>query len=281
MTTDEILPWVWLAVLAIPLLVIYLALKNRQRLAGLTLRDMALALEAGVFLILVYVIQKWLFSAHAYFLLALPLFVGLFSAVIMFILSTRDVYVIETAHEGEKHYSLDDNKEVIVPHTRHRIIRMDRAVYEEKRHVGALHNQFWNGSPRVKFCDYYDEKIGVFFHHRLWQFHNFNFYAFRGFWEKMKMDISRLIDQNTILTFMSEYYLADKMYNMVDNLDLYLKSMNNQHCNVPFTMPETLEQVYQRRAAEAQHSPMTQETQPVQQAQQAQPAQGADTGVSE
>ena len=86
-------------------------------------------------------------------------------------------------------------------------------------------------------------------------FHHFNFHAFRGFWEKMCIDVPALIDQNTILTFMKEYELSFKMAGMVDNLELYLKSMKNQHSHIPFKMPETLEQIYKRRAAETQRTP--------------------------
>ena len=252
----------WVLFIVIPLVWIYIKLSNRQTFANMSFREMGLVLEFGCYFLLVYLGQRYLFSGHIYFLLSIPLFVTIWSLCIFLLLAGRNIYVIETTFQGEKFYDLENVKEVIVPHTSHRILIMDEGVYKLKKHSGDIHFQFWKGSDRIKFTDYYDDSAGVFYHPRIQQLHNITFYAFKSFWVKMRDELPNLIDQNTLLTWLSNWRLAFKMDAMKENFEQHLKAVESQHEHKPFMMPETLEDIFKRKSAE-KHKDIEQSEQPI------------------
>lgn len=203
-------------------------------------------LHMGIVLLVCFIIQKFVFPQHYYFLIAMPIFIPCWVIFIKWLLSRDDVYILESCIQGEKFYDLKNVKMVIAENTSQRLLIMPREIYDSKIHVGDLHYGFWAGSSRIKFCDKYDDETGIFFHPPIQQLHNYTFYAIKSFWLKMKNDLPHIIDTNTVLTLMSDWYLSFKMFEIRENMDVHLKSLNNQHCKIPFTMPDNLEQLYNK-----------------------------------
>ena len=54
------------------------------------------------------------------------------------------------------------------------------------------------------------------------------------------------LDRNTVLTLMSDWYIAFKMDAIKENTREHLKSIHHQHSHIPFTMPDSLEDLYEK-----------------------------------
>ena len=129
---------------------------------------------------------------------------------------------------------------------------MSREIYEDKKHIGDSEFPFWNGCPRIKFCDWYDDKSGTFFHPELPQFHNVTIHMARLFLLKMKKDIPKLYRENIMLTWLSPYKVGYEHKVMSDNFPLALLGLKKQYEHNPFKLIETLDELYEIQSAEAE-----------------------------
>jgi hypothetical protein len=200
----------------------------------------------GIIFMGALLIQKWFFSEHWFYWIAMLIFIPLWAIIIKYLLSRDDVYVLESAIIGDEFYDISIVNKIVVDNTTQRILIMPREIYESKKHIGDLHYGFWAGANRIKFTDYYDDKNGIFYHPPIQQLHNFTFYAIKGFWLKMKKDLPNIIDENTKHTLLFDWHLAFKMDSIKTNIDEHLKAMNVQHENAPFEMPDSLETMYKK-----------------------------------
>lgn len=208
--------------------------------------------EAFIFIILIYIIQHYLFPDHLYFLIAIPIFVIVWWAVIMYILRSRNIYVLETTIQNETFKDIEKMDIHVSPSTSNRLLVMDEKVYAEKRHVGDASFPFWSGSDRLKFCDKYIDKEGIFFHPQLPQMKNVTIHTARLFLLKMKDDMPRLIRENVMLTWLSAYKTGHELNIMRENFELNLKAFKNQYEHEPFTMPDDLDELFEKKWLEAQ-----------------------------
>ena len=199
-----------------------------------------------IIMITVFGIQIWFFPEHYYLLISMIIFVPVWIVVIYYLLSRDDVYILESTIQGETFYDIRNLKKIVADNTSQRLLVMPREIYDSKIHVGDLHYGFWAGSTRIKFCDKYDDETGIFYHPAIQQLHNYTFYAIKSFWIKLKRDLPEIIDQNTVLTLMSDWYVSFKMFNIKENTREHLKSINVQHENAPFVMPENLESLFEK-----------------------------------
>lgn len=228
------------------LLILYYVYSSRNPNKSPETDSTAFYFTIGIIFMVSMIIHKWFFVSHWFFWAAMIIFIPLWSFVIKYLLSRDDVYVIESAIMGDEFFDITNVKKINVVNTSQRILIMPREIYDSKKHVGDLHYSFWAGSNRIKFTDYYDEKTGIFYHPPIQQIHNFTFYAIKAFWLKMKHDLPKIIDENTKLTLLSDWYLAFKMDVIKTNIDEHLKAINVQHENIPFVMPDSLETLYNK-----------------------------------
>ena len=154
------------------------------------------------------------------------------------------VYMIESTLMNEKHYDIEGLKIHVSPSNQHRILIMDKAFYENKKHVGDADFTFWRGSDKVKFCDLYLEKEGIFFHPQLPQFHNVTIHMARAFLQKMKDDIPKLYNDNIMLTWLSPYKTAHQLNTMKEGFPLYLLAVKKQYEHHPLTIAQTTEEIF-------------------------------------
>lgn len=242
----------WVLIFIIPLVWIFLKLKSKDSSGNTSLSNLAFILEFGCYIFLIILVEVYIFKSHNYFAIGCFIFIPILVAFIFWLLSKDKTYIIETCHEGNIFYDVENVKEIVIPRTSHRILIMADEVYNDKRHVGDLHYQLWQGSRRIKFCDFYDEKTGTFYHPSLNHFSNFTFYAIKGYWEKLQSDVPKLVNENMTLTLAFEWHLAQKLRGVSKNTDIFLKALNEQHKNDPFKLPETIEEIYNRKAKEKQ-----------------------------
>lgn len=245
--------WIWFIV--IPLIILYLYWSNKKSFAGLSVREMGVVLEIGLYILLIYLVQKYLFPEHNYFLIAIPIFCIIWGLAVALLLAGRNYYMMVTTFEGQEFYETDPPEKIISPNTSHRLLVMDEGVYRQKKHVGDLNYQLWRGSERVKFADYFNEKTGTFHHPRIPQLHNVTFYAMKSFWVKMRHEVPELIDQNILLTWLFNWRLSYKMDAMKDRFELHLRAIEKQHEYRPFGMPDTIEELARELYKEKQQTP--------------------------
>lgn len=251
----DILNWLsnywWLLFWFLPLLYLYIRQKNKDSVANLKHSDSQFILELGFLLLIIYVIQKYLFSEHIFFLLSLPIFIIMWCAIINYLLRGNNRYVMESTIQLEKHYVISDIETHISENTQDRLLVMDKVVYESKKHIGDAQYPFWNGSDKLKFCDLYLDDKGIFFHPQLPQFHNISIHNARLFLLKMKEDIPKLYRENIMLTWLSPYKTAHQQSLLAEKFPLHLTSIKNQYDYAPFKLIDTLEEMYNEKVQEA------------------------------
>lgn len=249
----------WLLFWFLPLLYLYIRQKNKDKVMNLSHSDGQFILELGFLILVIYLIQKYLFPEHIFFLLSLPIFTLMWCMIINYLLSGNNRYVLESTIQLEKHYNISDVEIHISENTRDRLLVMDKSVYESKKHIGDAEFPFWNGGEKLKFCDLYIDDKGIFFHPQLPQFHNVSIHNARLFLLKMKEDIPKLYRENIMLTWLSPYKTAYQQSLLAEKFPLHLTSIKNQYDYAPFKLIDTLEEMYNEKVQEAMKIAQTRE----------------------
>lgn len=252
MNISDYIYWAIIGAIILILLFLYLKLKSRKTVGGFSLRELAVIVEAGFFIFLIYMIQVYVFPEHYFFVITIPITVVVWALVIHYLLSGDDIYVLESTIQNEQFYDLEALQKDVTPSTSHRLLMMSREVYDGKKHIGDAKYPFWLGSERVKFTDYYQDDKGIFYHPQLPAFHNVSIHTARLFLLKVKEDVPILIRQNVLLTWLSEYKVAYAQSVLADKFPEHLKALEEQHQHDPFTMPDDLETLYEKKFIEAQ-----------------------------
>jgi hypothetical protein len=249
----------WFLFWLLPLAYLYIRQRNKDTITGIKETDSQLFLEIGFILLVIFLIQKYIFTDHYYFLIALPITLLLYAILINYLLRGNDIYILESTIMNEKHYDIGNNKIHISPETGNRLLIMDKPVYDSKKHVGIVDYTWWRGSDKIKFCDRYLDEEGIFFHAELPQFKNVTVHMARLFLLKAKDDIGELIRENTMHTWLSPYKTAYQHSVMAENFPLHLIAIKNQYAYKPFTMPETLKELHNKQWLEAMETAISSE----------------------
>lgn len=260
--TDYWFFWFWF----IPLLILYFYYDRKRNVSNLSINEMGLILEIGFICLFVFLIQKYIFTDNLFFIIAIPFFIFVWAIAIHFLLSDRDIYVIETTMTGQKFYDLENKQIVIANNTSHRLLVMDTSVYNSKMHIGELDNRLWKGTNRLKFTDKYDDNTGIFYHPQIDILHNVNFYAFKGLWIKLREDVPKLIEENTKLTWLINYNVLDRIQTMRNNFPEMIIGIEKQIEHKPFKLYDDLEELYKQISKEKQIETLNKEAKPIEKA---------------
>ena len=246
-----IIEYWWVLFWFLPLCYLYFRQKNKDSVLDIKHSDLQFIIEIGFIVLFIFLIQKYLFNEHSFFLISLPFFIIVWCMVIAYLLKGNNVYMLESTIQLEKHYDLGETKLHISENTKHKLLVMDKFVYESKKHIGDAEYPFWNGTDKLKFCDYYLEKEGIFFHPQLPQFHNISIHNARLFLLKMKEDIPKLYRENIMLTWLSPYKTAYQQSLLAEKFPLHLTAIKNQYDYAPFKLIDSLEEMYNKKVQEA------------------------------
>lgn len=253
MTIEKLLlDYWWIFLLLIPALYFYVKWKSKQRIGDLKFKDMAVIFEALGFILIIYLLQVYVFPDVWQFLFSIPIFILIWILAIDKLLEKQNKYVVVTTNIGEKHYSIDDMEIKISPSSESKLLVMDKSVYDEKKHIGEAHYSFWNGSDNIKFADYYDDKTGTFFHPELPQFHNVSIHTARLFLLRAKEDMPELYRKNILLTWLHNYRLGHEQNVLADKFFMHLKTLDRQLEHAPFKLPETIQDLFSEKFKEQQ-----------------------------
>lgn len=222
---------------------VYYKFKNKSKIGDLSFKEMKLAIEIGVYILIVYYVDVYIFTEHNYFTLAIFPFVPVFALFIHYLLSGSDILILESTLKNEEWHDLDSTAPIISENTGQRALIMSREVYDSKKWIGNNQNPLWRGSDRIKFCDYYSDKTGVFFTHEIESLKNINFYQCKSFWLLLKRDIPKLQRENIKLTWLSDYKLANEQNILKDNTKLSITALKNQYEHEPFSMPDDIDKI--------------------------------------
>lgn len=242
--TDFLFEYWWMLFWFLPLLYLYIRQKNKDRIANLSDSESQLIIEIGFILLLIYVIQKYIFNEHIFFLIAIPLSLFIYWFLISYLLKGNEIFVYESTIMNEKHFDIINKDVHISPNNNGRLLIMDKSHYESKTHVGDSDFPFWNGSDRIKFTDYYSDDKGIFFHPQLPQFHNVSIHMARAFLQKIKEDIPKLYYDNIMLTWLSPYKTAFQLETMSENFPYHLLAIKHQYEYKPFEIAKTTEEIF-------------------------------------
>lgn len=246
-----IIEYWWVLFWFLPLSYLYFRQKNKDTVLDMKHSDLQFIIEIGFMVLLIFLIQKYLFPDHLFFLMALPFFILVWCIVIAYLLSGNNVYMLESAIHLEKHYNIKDTEITISQNTKSRLLVMDKSVYEMKEHIGNADYPFWNGNDKLKFCDLYLDSKGIFFHPELPQFHNISIHNARLFLLKIKEDIPKLYRENIMLTWLAPYKTAWEQSKLASKFPLALTAISNQYQHEPFKLIETLDEMYNQQLQES------------------------------
>lgn len=251
----------WAIFILLPLFIIYLKLSQQKTIGEVSLADLSLVFEFGCYVLMIFLIQNYIFNGHWFFTISIPFFIILWVMAIHFLLSKDDIYVLESTMQSEAFWNITDMEKKYCESTSQRLLVMDRQVYDAKRHIGEAKYNYWQGSDRIKFTDFYEDEKGIFYHPEFSQLHNISFYTAKSFWLKMKDDLPEVMRQNTMLTWLSNYYLAHKQAILKKKFEYHLSALDKQHEHAPFEMPDTMKELYdklsrEKRAIEREHEEM-------------------------
>lgn len=254
MTALEFLQeYYWVFLLAIPLGYIFVKWSSKRTALGLNLKDMALVIEYGFYLLVIVLVEKYLFPDNNYFTVAVLLFTAIWSGFIFMLLAGNDIYVLESTFQNELFHQQGEQP-LLSESTSHRLLVMDRSVYDKKKHVGEASYKFWQGTDRLKFTDYYNDKTGTFFHPEIDTLHNISFYQAKAFWLWLKERQPRLERENIKLTWLSDNKLAHEQNVIKDNYEQSLMALKRQYKHDPMTMPDDIDKFKQLVIKEASTS---------------------------
>ena len=241
---DFLFEYWWLLFWFLPLLYLYIRQKNKDKIANLSESDSQLIIEIGFIILLIYLIQKYIFYEHIFFLIAIPLSLFIYWFLITYLLKGNEIFILESTMMNEKHFDIINKEIDISPNNNSRLLIMDKSHYESKIHVGDADYPFWNGGDRIKFTDRYLDDKGIFYHPQLPQFHNVSIHMARAFLQKIKDDIPKLYYDNINLTWLSPYKTAFQLEKMSENFPLHLLAIKKQYEYAPFTIPKTTEEIF-------------------------------------
>lgn len=260
MTITDFIQAYWQFILiGLPVLYLFLKYKSGKKVFDLSLQDLAFVIELLVYVLAVISIEKYLFPGNNYFTLACILFSIVWAGVIYFVLSGGDVYVWESTFSNEIFHKQGDQP-LLSQVTRNRLLVMDKKVYESKDHVGDERSPFWNLSPRLKTCDYFDDQ--TFFHPESPNLHNVTFYQAKAFWLWLKVKQPQLERENIKLTWLSDNKLAHEQNVIHENSDRMLLALKRQYEHDPMTLPDDIDHFKKLVMTEAKHSDLDKESQP-------------------
>jgi hypothetical protein len=264
MTAMDIFLRVWyIIILGLPIAYLIYKSNRGQEVMGWSPEKQMLIAEGLIYLLTMYLIQTYVFKDTLFFIISAPVWLVLFSVLIYFLLSSNDIYVLESTIQNELFYNLGKVEKLYSPETRQRLLVMDRGIYDCKTHVGDSHYTLWAGSPRIKFTDYYDDKEGIFFHPEVPELHNISFYNQRAFWLQLKEDLPKVMRDNVKYTWLSDYKLAHEQRVTEDNFRLLLKNLKDQYKHEPFHLGHDIEEIFERLRKEKLSGPRQSEEAPV------------------
>lgn len=207
------------------------------------LKDLAVILEAGLIIMAVYLAQRWFFGDHNFMIISIFLFVPIMLSVFWFIFSQNNMYILETAIQGQKLIDIKEGKALYVPKTSNTLYVMDRGNYNELEHVGEVKTPWWNFT-NVIFCDYYDQDKSILYHAEYSILKNITFYQAKIIWIKLIEEVPDLIKQNLKLTILGEYRIATALRQMIKQFPYWLTEIDEQHPE-PFNLMD-LEDILKR-----------------------------------
>lgn len=245
MTIDDILYYLPIIVIGLGLLYLWLKWRNRERPLNIPLESLGLIVEIGIFTFIIYLVERYLFVEHSYFLLTILFFIPIWSMFVYILLKRDEIYILVSSFQGDKFHNLQDVETRVSNQTTQRLLVMNREVYEAKSHIGDLSYPFWRGSSRIHFADDYDSKKGIFYHHSDPRLKNITFWVAKPFWLKLRDELPNVIRDNIILTWLSNYSLAHKQRVMADRFKLHLKALERQHDYEPFKLPDDIDELMQ------------------------------------
>lgn len=231
----------WYLFFGLLVLWIYTKYNDKETAFNLQLKEMLIFIELGVFFLIIYLLQKYFFAEHNYFLMTIPLFILVWSIFINYLLSKDDVYLLECSFQNEEFINLDLKDKVISLSTTLNIFKMDRGFYETKKHIGETLNPLWNTSRNIKFCNLFKDEF--IYHSEYPELQNINFYSCVMLWLKLKKDVPKLIRQNVLLTWLSDWKTAHQQSVLSDNFIHRLKGYKEQFDDKPFELVKDSEQL--------------------------------------
>lgn len=243
---DYLIHFWYVFFLCIPIAYLIYKVNKNQPVMNMTPEKTIAIIEALIYILLLYLIQVYIFKDTLFFIISAPIWIILFGIIIYILLSGNDIYILESTIQMEHFYNLGTIEKLIAPETRQRLLIMDRATYDTKQHIGDSHYTLWGGSRRIKFTDYYDEKAGVFYHPEVPELHNISFYIAKSFWLQLKEDMPKVIRTNVELTWLSDYKLAHEQRVTQDNFEFLLKNLKDQYTHEPFCLGHDIEEIYRR-----------------------------------
>lgn len=264
MTSSELWFNFWIfIILGLP--IVYLIYKSNrgQPVLGWSPDTQILVAEGLIYLFIIYIFQAFIFPNSLFFVISAPVWLILFSIIIYMLLAGSDIYVIESTIQNEHFYNLGKVEKLLAPETRQRLLVMDRAVYDQKLHIGDSHYSLWAGSQRIKFTDYYDDVSGTFYHPEIPELHNISFYIQKSFWLKLKEDMPKIMRENVKLTWLSDYKLAHEQIVIREAFKSMLKNLKSQYEHDPFNIGHDIEEIYNKLRKEKVSAPLKTEEAPV------------------
>lgn len=236
----------WVFLLLIPMLYLMYKRDKKEKVGKYSFEQITIIIKFISFIIIIYLIEHYIFNEHNFFTVALPIFVIVLSAFIYIILMRNNRYILCTTFQNQIFYDMKNKKKIISPNSNHQLYVMDSSVYEAIDHVGDLNYRFWKGTEKIGFCDYLDEKEHIAYHPRINEIHNITFYTCKAFWIKLRNDLPKLIDENIKLSWLSEWRLAVKFDSMKKSFAEALPSISKQHEHTPFEIEDDMDKLYEQ-----------------------------------
>lgn len=244
----------WVFVMALPLFIFYLRNKSGKTIGDFNKYEMEMIVEFGFYILLIYLIQNYIFPSHWFFIITMPIVIILISLLIYYIKKGDVTYILESTIEGQEFYNPHDGTRIVADNTSQRLLIMNQEVYEDKMHIGDLHYQLWQGTNRIKFTDKYDDRTGIFYHPRMSEFHNFTFYQLKSMWRMMAQQWPELLDRLSTFTLLQDVYISDRASHIIKNTEYHLEAIGRQYKHIPFPQPKTLEDIAKIVALEKKQS---------------------------
>lgn len=200
------------------------------------LKDLAIIFEVGLLIFLVYLTQSWLFPEHWFFIIALLIFIPVMGAIFYWLLSLNDIYILETAIQGQELLDIKNGHKIFVPRTSNALYKMDRKDYQSKDHVGDLKTPYWD-FDKLKFVDYYDKDKNTFYHAEYSTLKNITFYQAKAIWLKLLDVVPKVQKKNIELTVLGEMRIGHALKQMIKEIPWHLDEIARQHPD-PFNLAD-------------------------------------------
>lgn len=244
MDINDVLTYLPALLIGLGIFYLYLRWKAKENTMNIPIETLGLIVEAGAFIFIIFLVDRYYFTEHNYFTLSIILFIPAWSGYTYWLLKRDDIYMLVSSFQGDTFKDLESLNVKASANTSQRLLVMSREVYETKRHVGDLSYPFWRGSHRIHFADLYDDKAGVFYHHEDARLKNISFIVAKSFWLKIRDDLPQIMRDNIVLTWLSEYQLAHKQNVIKERLKLHLRALSKQHSHEPFKLPDDIDELF-------------------------------------